>query len=223
MLTLSCFTDEAGEQNMDAGYYMATLVFHNQSKRLERFIDSYVARLQLEDLHDIPFHSVDLLHGHEDYEGLSVEKRKRLLVAFSMFVRTLPISYHTFSYDNTFVKNSEQLQSQLRKDIVDFIFDRLEKFQTFDQVAIYYDGGQEAVTAALHGAFDYALARNAAVYKPFSHQDKRLAQAADYLCTIELAEKRYATENVSSTYQRFFGSNRNFRQNFLKQVRRKLA
>ena len=163
MLTLSCFTDEAGEQNMDAGYYMATLVFHDQSKRFERFIDSYVARLQLEDLHDIPFHSVDLLHGHEDYEGLSVEKRKRLLVAFSMFVRTLPI-------------------------------------QTFDQVAIYYDGGQEAVTAALHDAFDYALARNAAVYKSLSHQDKRLAQAADYLCTIELAEKRYATENVSLTY-----------------------
>lgn len=45
MLTLSCFTDEAGEQNMDAGYYMATLVFHDQSKRFERFIDSYVARL----------------------------------------------------------------------------------------------------------------------------------------------------------------------------------
>ena len=61
MLTLSCFTDEAGEQNMDAGYYMATLVFHDQSKRFERFIDSYVARLQLEDLHDIPFHSVDQL------------------------------------------------------------------------------------------------------------------------------------------------------------------
>ena len=140
------------------------------------------------------------LHGHEDYEGLSVEKRKRLLVAFSMFVRTLPISYHTFFYDKAFFKNSDQLQSQLRKDIVDFIFDRLEKFQTFDQVAIYYDGGQEAVTAALHDAFDYALARNAAVYKSLSHQDKRLAQAADYLCTIELAEKRYATENVSLTY-----------------------
>lgn len=200
MLTLSCFTDEAGEQNMDAGYYMATLVFHDHSKRFERFIDSYVACLQLEDLHDIPFHSVDLLHGHEDYEGLSVEKRKRLLVAFSMFVRTLPISYHTFFYDKAFFKNSDQLQSQLRKDIVDFIFDRLEKFQTFDQVAIYYDGGQEAVTAALHDAFDYALARNAAVYKSLSHQDKRLAQAADYLCTIELAEKRYATENVSLTY-----------------------
>ena len=131
MLTLSCFTDEAGEQNMDAGYYMATLVFHDQSKRFERFIDSYVARLQLEDLHDIPFHSVDLLHGHEDYEGLSVEKRKRLLVAFSMFVRTLPISYHTFFYDKAFFKNSDQLQSQLRKDIVDFIFDRLEEVPNF--------------------------------------------------------------------------------------------
>ena len=75
----------------------------------------------------------------------------------------------------------------------------------------------------LLGILDYALARSAAVYKPLSHQEKRLAQAADYLCTVGLAERRYERGDVSASYRRFFGTRRNFRQNFLKQVRRKLA
>lgn len=221
MLVLSCFTDEAGQQDMAAGYYLATLVFHDQSIGLSGFAAAYAERLKLEQLDDIPFHGVDLLHGHGRYEGLSVEKRKRLLIAFSMFVRTLPVSFHTFAYERSFTRGRRQLRSQLRRDVVDFVFDHLEAFQSFDQVAIYYDGGQEAVTSALHGAFDYALARSAAVYKPLSHQDKRLAQAADYLCTIELAARRFSSGNVSATYRRFFGTDRNFKQNYLKQVRRK--
>ena len=183
---------------MAAGYYLTALVFHDQSKELAQYIGPYLDRLSLEGLADIPFHGVDLIHGHGDYEGISPEKRKRHLIAFSMFVRTLPITYRVFSYERAYTEDR-------------------------DRVAIYYDGGQEAVTASLHGAFDYALARSAAVYKPLSHQEKRLAQAADYLCTVGLAERRYERGDVSASYRRFFGTRRNFRQNFLKQVRRKLA
>ena len=61
-----------------------------------------------------------------------------------MFVRTLPISYHTFSYERFFTKDRCELQSQLRKDIVDFVFNHLEAFRGFDRVAIYYNGGQKS-------------------------------------------------------------------------------
>lgn len=49
----------------------------------------------------------------------------------------------------------------------------------------------------------------------------RLAQAADYLNSIELAANRYEAGEVSKSYARFYGSPRSFRQNFLKQARRK--
>ena len=208
---------------MAAGYYLTALVFHDQSKELAQYIGPYLDRLSLEGLADIPFHGVDLIHGHGDYEGISPEKRKSHLIAFSMFVRTLPITYRVFSYERAYTEDRDRLEARLRKDIIDFVFDRLDDFQLYDRVAIYYDGGQEAVTVSLHGAFDYALARSAAVYKPLSHQEKRLAQAADYLCTVGLAERRYERGDVSASYRRFFGTRRNFRQNFLKQVRRKLA
>lgn len=189
MRLLSCFTDEAGAQDMAAGYYLTALVFHDQSKELAQYIGPYLDRLSLEGLADIPFHGVDLIHGHGDYEGSSPEKRKRHLIAFSMFVRTLPITYRVFSYERAYTEDRDRLEARLRKDIIDFVFDRLDDFQLYDRVAIYYDGGQEA----------------------------------DYLCTVGLAERRYERGDVSASYRRFFGTRRNFRQNFLKQVRRKLA
>ena len=222
MRLLSCFADETGQQDMGAGYYMLTLVFHDQADGLAPFIGAYDARLSLEGLPDIAFHNVELIHGHGDYEGIAVETRKRLLVAFSMFVRTLPVSYHTFKYDAADVRSREGLASRMRRDIVNFLFDHLGRFQLYDRVPIYYDGGHEAVTQALHGAFDFALARSAAEYKPLSHHEKRLAQAADYLCSIELAAMRYGAGDVSPTYERFYGTPRKFRQNYLKQARRKL-
>ena len=221
MKLLSCFADEAGQQDMGAGYYMLTLVLHDQEDDLNPFIAAYESRLAFEGLPDIPFHNVDLVHGHERYDSESVETRKRLLIAFSMFVRTLPIQYTTFAYSKSEVPGKDELQFRMRRDIVNFIFEHLDWFQGFDKVPIYYDGGHSATTAALHEAFDYALARNAAIYKELSHETKRLAQAADYLCSIELAQSRYETGDISASYERFYGSPRKFRQNYLKQARRK--
>ena len=221
MRLLSCFADEAGQQDMGAGYYMLTLVLHDQSESIESHMAAYQARISLEKLPDIPFHNVDLIHGKERYDGLSVETRKRLLIAFSMLVRTLPVKYKTFVYDASEVSGKEELQSRMRRDVVNFIFEHLGAFQQYERVPIYYDGGHDAVTKALHEAFDYALARDVAVYKELSHDTKRLAQAADYLNSIELAAMRYETGQVSKTYDRFYGSPRNFKQNYLKQARRK--
>ena len=140
MRLLSCFADEVGQQDMGVGYYMLTLVFHDQADE-PPCIGVYGARLSLEDLLDIAFHNVEFVHGHGDYEEVAVETRKRLLAAFSMFVRTLPVSYHTFKYDAADVKSWKGLASRMRRDIVNFLFDHLGRFQLFDRVPIYYDGG----------------------------------------------------------------------------------
>lgn len=218
---LSCFADEAGQQDMGAGYYLLTLVLHDQADDIAPCIAAYEARLAFEGLPDTPFHGVDLLHGHGRYETQDAATRKRLLVAFSMFVRTLPIKYKTFAYNSNDVVDAKDLRSRMRRDIVNFIFEHLSWFQGYDSVPIYYDGGHSAVTVALHEAFDYALARDVAIYKELSHETKRLAQAADYLCSIELANVRYEAGDVSSTYERFYGNARKFKQNYLKQAKRK--
>ena len=56
---------------------------------------------------------VKLLHGHEGYEGMEPEDRKKMLVVFNTFVRTLPVSYQVFSYTDFDVKDTETLAKKL--------------------------------------------------------------------------------------------------------------
>ena len=96
---------------MGAGYYMLTLVLHNQDDDISPPIASYESRLSFEGLPDIPFHNVDLIHGHQRYGSESVETRKRLLIAFSVFARTLPIQYTTFAYSRSEVPGKTSCSS----------------------------------------------------------------------------------------------------------------
>lgn len=45
MPSLSVFCDEAGQQNMSAGYYLLTLVLHDQSEPLRSYVDDYEAHI----------------------------------------------------------------------------------------------------------------------------------------------------------------------------------
>lgn len=110
----------------------------------------------------------------------------------------------------------------MRRDIVNFLYADLDSFQSSDKVVVYYDEGQQAVTSALHRAFDYMLANAAVKYRHIRYQDRRLAQTADYLNSIELAAMRYEMGVVSRTYAKFYGTRREFRKNFLNQARRML-
>lgn len=221
MPQVSIFCDEAGEQDMSDGYYLITLIVHDQSLAIMEAVRGYESRLRLGGLPDVPFHMVDLLHGHEGYNGMYVDARWKLLLRFSTFVKALPISYHTFVYSYYDVGNEKELSARMRRDIVDFLYANLDAFQSFDKVVVYYDEGQQAVTNALHRAFDYMLSNIAVEYRLIRYQDRRLAQAADYLNSVELAAMRYEAGDVSKTYTRFYGTRREFRKNFLNQARRK--
>ena len=221
MKALSIFCDEAGQQDMSAGYYLITMVSHDQNEPIDTHVEDYQRRLAAHQLPDIPFHMKELMHGHGDYEGVDQFTRKGLLDHFNAFVRRLPIQYQTFfysSYDTT----GTTLSARMGRDIVNFAVDRLGWLQSFDAVPVYYDQGQQAVTTALHRAFDLVLGSKVVDYRRISYRDYRLAQAADYLCSVELAGMRYQSGNVSRTYRKFYGQSQSFKRNYLKPARRKL-
>lgn len=221
-MDLSVFCDESGQQNMSAGYYMITLVMHNQGDSLHPAMQEYESHLRASSLPDIPFHMVDLLQGHGDYEGMTLKDRKALLVHFGIFLQKAPVRYKTFAYSIFDVQGQDVLAARMKRDIVNFIYAELPLFQAFDRIPVYYDDGQQAVTQALHRAFDFMLGDNVVEYKSLRYQDRRLAQAADYYCSIELAAMRYEHGEESSTYLKFFGPRGAFKRNWLKQARRKL-
>lgn len=205
---------------MSSDVYLITLVFHDHDKPLDEAIAAYGSRIAESGLPDIPFHMVDLLHGHGDYEGLDPATRKPLLYSFATFVRTLPVVYVALRFDASSTGDRNSLEAQIRKAVVDLIFFRLDRFQAYDAIAVYYDGGSAVVGKAVRAAFDFALARNVASYRKPVYAERRLLQSADYLTSIELAAIRYDQGRQSKTYERFFGARNSFRRNLLKPARR---
>lgn len=169
----------------------------------------------------MPFHGKDLLHGNERYANISPGDRKRLLTQFSRFVRELPISFFTLRHNGATVHNRSELEARLRRDLALLIFDSLSYFQAFDAIAVYYDNGQGAVSAALHDALDFVLAKNVADYRHADPNARRLLQVADYACTVLRVSEDYDAGRQSKTHERFFGNRRNFTQSFKKQLDRK--
>ena len=151
---------------------------------------------------------------------MPLTERKRLLMRFNIFLQKAPVKYKTFIYEKYDVKDALSLTMRMRRDIVDYIYGQLDWFQSFKCVAVYYDEGQQVVTKALHRAFDYMMPGDALEYKRLRYQDRRLAQVADYCCSIELAAMRYEKEKESATYIKFYGRRGSFKKNWLKQARR---
>ena len=218
---LSLFVDESGDRTGKARYYLVTLVMHDQSDEILNSVGNYEGSLLLSDLPNIPFHSDPLLNGHGPYANLSIRQRKKLLIAFSILIQRLPIRYFTFAYKRKEFLQLDELANRMERDVTSFLREHLSFFQSFEEVVVYYDNGQDIVKRALDRSMAAALSKRAVVRRRTSMTDYRLEQAADYLCTLELAAIKYAAKEDGETYNKFFGGIGSFKKNWLKQIRRK--
>ena len=221
MSDLSLFLDESGSDNLRDTYYILALVVHDQADAFADNIVRYEFALREKGLPDVPFHATPLLNGHDAYEGMGLAERKRLLSAFRVFFRHLPVRYGLVVLRTREYSTLADVEAAMRRKIVDFLFDNLAYFQAFDNVKIYYDDGQQSIAAALHKAIDYALSKNAVTCRPASAADYRLSQAADYICTAELTALKYEGKASTATDEKFFGSWSQFKKGVLKEVRAK--
>lgn len=104
----------------------------------------------------------------------------------------------------------------MRRDIVNFLFDNLAELQAYDAVKVYYDNGQHSIAESLHLAIEYALSKDAVVYRSAQPSEYRLSQAADYICTMELTAIKYAEHAATATDEKFFGKWSDFKKGILK-------
>ncbi|NMM94236.1 DUF3800 domain-containing protein [Bifidobacterium oedipodis] len=221
MKELSIFVDESGDRGGQAKYYLLSLVFHAQTNDIRNMVQQYEQSLSAANLPNVPFHSEPLLNGHKEYEYLSLQQRKKMLSMFASFVRHLPIAYASFSYKRNDFESPERLTVRMKRDLTNLLVDHLDYFQTFDDVKIYYDDGQDIVKKALDQSIGFVLSKEAVERRKTSMTDYRLEQVADYLCTLELADLKYQAGEDGNTYNKFFGGSGSFKKNWLKQVRRK--
>ena len=221
MKELSIFVDESGDQEGQSKYYALTVVFHDQADSLDERIAKHRQGLADRGLVDLPFHAGPILNGHDCYEGMDIQTRKVYFSLFFMDVQHFPIAYQTFVYRRSEFVTKDALAARMKRDITNLLFDHLSYLQQFDKIKIYYDNGQEIVARALHAAAEYVLSKDCLLYRRTDAASYLLAQAADMLCTLELTARKYGCKEATRTDERFFGSARAFKNNYLKAIKRK--
>ena len=107
------------------------------------------------------------------------------------------------------------------RDTSSAMVEHLDFFQSFDDVKVYYDNGQNIVKQALDRSVGKVLSKGVVRRRKTSMTDCRLEQVADYLCTIELALVKYKAKEDGETCSKFFGGIGTFKRNWLKQARSK--
>lgn len=220
---LSIFVDESGGQGGHSRYCLVALVFHLQSLGVDDAIAEYEADLARRNLDNVVSHMSPLMNGHDAYANYDMATRKMMLATFEGFVRGLPFSYKAFTYRRSEVDSPEEFSIRFRKDLMLFLIDNLAFFQKFEAVKIYYDNGQPMVAEALHKAIDYAISKQAVLYRMATQTDYRLAQVADYICTLELTDMKFKAKELTATDIKIFGEDyQAFKRNHLKHLRKKM-
>lgn len=223
MSELSIFCDESGGMGGMSKYRIVTLVFHDQSQEIDTQIEAYESDLTRKGLPDLPFHTGPLMYRKMPYNALDLDTRKRMLSAFSYFQGRLPFQYHSFVYERSDFAGEHTFMARLRRDLVVFLADNLEYFQSFDQIKIYYDNAQQTISSALHAALEYEISRQALMYKDATPASYRLIQVADFICSIELVALKFDNSELTSTDKKFFNSSSpKFKKNYLRKIRKKL-
>lgn len=212
--------DESGTEGRGSKYYLLTLVFHDQSNDLSENVAAYERALREKGLPDMPFHASPLMNGNDGYFSMDLATRKKILATFASFARRLPVAYTSFLYERRQFVDHDALGTRMRRDVVTFLFDHLERFQSFDVVKVYCDDGQKVVSQTLRSAVSYALAKNSVLFRKCDATAYRLSQVADLLCTIELTARKYENGESTLTDEKVFGGSRAFKDNYLKNARR---
>lgn len=223
MRELSIFVDESGSDSLSDRHYLPTVVMHDQADSIADSIKAYEDALRAKELPDIPFHASPLMNGKDQYSGLDLRTRKMLLGSFRVFFRHMPVRYHTFAYATKEFTSLEKLTGTMRRDLVNFLIDNLAQLQAYDVVKVYYDNGQHSIAELLHLAIEYALSKDAIVYRSAQPSEYRLSQAADYICTMELTAIKYVEHTATATDEKFFGKWSDFKKGILKETRKKLV
>ena len=223
---ISVFVDESGsfEPDRDSSrYYMVCMVFHDQgvpiSDNINKLNDS-LAALGLEENHCI--HAGPLIRREKEYALMPREERRGVFDKMMAFLRKTDVTYKCFSIDKYFLGDKQNVHDPLLQQIVHFLISNASSFNSYDMLKVYYDNGQDALSALLKEAFALFAARTEFV--PAVEPSKyRLFQVADVACTLELARAKLETpDGLSESENVFFGGAKNLRKNYLKVLDRKL-
>lgn len=139
---LSIHIDESGNLNLinrQNPEYCLTMVFHNQDDDISAEVSFLDEKLQSIGCKAEFIHTTPLIRQDKPFEHLLREERKSIFRIFARFVEKIPVVYTAFIVEKSFYDNAEQIEKALEHQIRSFILEKLEYFQGFEKIIVYYD------------------------------------------------------------------------------------
>ena len=222
MAELSIFIDESGdfgEYEAHSPLYLMTLVFHNQSKNISGGIEHLKKQVVEQGFpREHAVHTGPLVRREKDYRNMELTNRRKLFRHLYDFARVADIRYKTFIFKKREFKDHDALVSRMSRDLGIFVRDNLAFFQSFDNLIVYYDGGQKEITTIINAVFNVLVDAEIRRVKP---SDYCLFQAADLFCMLELVKFKLDSLGLSKSEDDFFRGPRTFKKNYWKPIERK--
>jgi len=181
MTRLNIFIDETGEFGFNknsAKLYGVSMVFHEQKHSISKEMQRLNQSLKLLGFSNM-IHMGDLVAGHGDYTGMSIAERRKIYQKLYRFTTTIQAKYHTIIIDKHDYRNNKLLSKAITVELNKMINSNLNYFLSFDQIKVYYDGGQKPLNRIIANTF--LTFDNTIQQSDFNHVEKKLFQVADML------------------------------------------
>lgn len=220
---LSIFIDESGDfgpYSKHSPYYIIGFIFHDQSRSISAAcekLDESLSFVGISKKHNI--HTAPLIRREESYKSLSIRERRAILGKILAFSKSIDFSYVSISVDKKQTSDRKDLVAKLHVRTAEMIESNLAFFMDYDRVKIYYDNGQSEISKLISGTFGDIL--NNTKRRKITPSEYKLAQLADFICTFHLLDLKSKAKTLSKSELAFFGSPRELRKNYLKQIQKK--
>jgi len=221
---ISVFVDESGSFESDeesSRFYLICFVLHDQAFDIAQGVAALEGRFRecgLDASHCV--HVGPLIRREGEYVKMRREERQAIFRNMMAFIRKSDIVYKCFSIDKHFDDSDSAVHDKLLQDITRFLVDNSQMLNAYEKLKIYYDNGQAQVKTLLEEAF--AMFSSSVEFVPdVKPENYRLFQAADLLCSVELVAAKMNANCMSVSESRFFGEEREFKRNILRQIKAK--
>ena len=219
---LSIFVDESGDfgsYQPHAPYYLVTMLFHDQGDNITHDISHLDANVKNIGFEPHALHTGPLIRRESFYLNRTKDERKKLLRALLSCCQHIRIQYTTVIVEKKECADTMEMIAKISRRIGLFIVSHYGFFHSFDEVIVYYDNGQVELTRILTSTLSVLLTNVS--FRRVKPSDYKLFQLADMFCTFELIALKFESSAASRTELDFFHSVRDFKRNYLKEIRQK--
>ena len=214
--TLSIFVDESGDFGdfeRHSPYYLITMVFHDQNNDLTHNIKILDEELNHLNINNHLIHTEPLIRREPPYSNYLPNERRAIITKLYYFMIKSNIHYKTFLYNKNKYNDIYALQSQMAKDISNFITN-CSYFKDVKKAILYYDNGQNEITQILNVTMAISFINHET--RKINPYDYKLFQVADLVCAIELINEKIKTKNLTKSEKYIFHSKSDFKKDFYK-------